>query len=109
MGLLFAAIGATVTALVEVTLAPYFRVADVVPHPVIANYMAAFERAHSVTYRVIEGADHGLSELPGQQTYTSLLVNWTTEMVLGARESGGAPGAHTHTRPSPQRRPPRPA
>jgi dienelactone hydrolase len=81
---------------------------DVVPHPVIANYMAAFERAHSVTYRVIEGADHGLSELPGQQTYTSLLVNWATEMVLGAREGGAASGAHTRQQPSPRRGPPRP-
>ena len=35
---------------------------DVVPHQVIANYLAAFAQAHSLTYRVIEGADHGLSE-----------------------------------------------
>src|SRR3954471_20578035 len=55
---------------------------DVVPHPVIANYMAAFERAHSLTYRVIAGADHGLSEQPWQQGYTSILVKWATEMVL---------------------------
>ena len=65
---------------------------DVVPHPVIANYMAAFERAHSVTYRVIKGADHGLSEEPWQQACTTLLVNWATEMVLGAREAD-APSA----------------
>jgi pimeloyl-ACP methyl ester carboxylesterase len=60
---------------------------DIIPHPVIANYLAAFERAHSLTYRVIEGADHGLSEEPWQQAFTTLLVNWATEMVLGARES----------------------
>jgi uncharacterized protein len=82
---------------------------DIIPHPVIANYMAAFQRAHSVTYRVIEGADHGLSDEPWQQAYTSLLVNWATEMILGAREAGGAPAAHTHLRPSPERGPPRPA
>jgi hypothetical protein len=76
---------------------------------VIANYMAAFERAHSLTYRVITGADHGLSEVLWQQAYTSLLVNWTTEMVLGAREGGGAPAAHTQVSPSPNRGPPRPA
>jgi pimeloyl-ACP methyl ester carboxylesterase len=80
-----------------------------VPHPVIANYLAAFGKARSLTYRVIETADHGLSEEPWQQAYTSLLVNWATEMVLGARESGAAPEAHTHLRPSPQRGPPRPA
>ena len=82
---------------------------DIVPHPVIANYIAAFQNAHSLTYRVIAGADHGLSEEPWQQAYTSLLVNWATEMVLGARESGAAPAAHTQLRPSPRRGPPRPA
>lgn len=82
---------------------------DIVPHPVIANYMAAFQKAHSVTYRVIEGADHGLSEEPWQQAYTSLLVSWATEMVLGAREGGSAPEAHTDLSPSPQRAPPTPA
>ena len=82
---------------------------DVVPHPVIANYMAAFRMAHSLTYRIIQGADHGLSEELWQQAYTSLLVNWATEMVLGAREGGAAPAVHTQLRPSPRRRPPRPA
>ncbi len=81
----------------------------VVPHPVIANYMAAFERAHSLTYRVIAGADHGLSEEPWQQAYTSLLVNWATEMVLGAREDGQASAAHTRLRPAPHRGTARPA
>jgi uncharacterized protein len=82
---------------------------DIIPHPVIANYMAAFQKAHSVTYRVIEGADHGLSAEPWQEAYTSLLVNWATEMVVGAREGGTAPEAHTQLRPSPRRGPPRPA
>ena len=82
---------------------------DIIPHPVIANYMAAFQKAHSVTYRVIKGADHGLSAEPWQQAYTSLLVNWATEMVIGAREGGTAPEAHTQLRPSPRRGPPRPA
>jgi len=82
---------------------------DIVPHPVIANYRAAFGKACSLTYRVIEGADHGISEEPWQQAYTSLLVNWASEMVIGAREAGAAPGAHTHVTPSPRRGPPRPA
>lgn len=84
---------------------------DTVPPPVIANYMAAFERAHSLTYRVIEGADHGLSEEPSQQAYTSLLLNWAREMVLGAREGSGtaAAAAHTHLAPAPQRGRPTPA
>lgn len=57
----------------------------IVPHPVIQNYMAAFTQAQSLTYRLISGADHALSEKEWQQTYTSLLVNWMSEMVLAAR------------------------
>lgn len=56
-----------------------------VPHAVIQNYMAACAQAQSLTYRMISGADHALSEKAWQQTYTSLLVNWMSEMVLGAR------------------------
>ncbi|HWP13171.1 MAG TPA: alpha/beta fold hydrolase [Ramlibacter sp.] len=58
---------------------------SLVPHQVIQNYMAACAQAQSLTYRMISDADHGLSEKPWQQTYTSLLVNWMGEMVLGAR------------------------
>lgn len=57
----------------------------VVPHPVIQNYMAACAQAQSLTFRMIAGADHALSEKAWQQTYTTLLVNWMSEMVLGAR------------------------
>lgn len=58
---------------------------SLVPHQVIQNYMAACGRAQSLTYRMITGADHALSDKEWQQTYTSLLVNWMSEMVLGAR------------------------
>lgn len=58
---------------------------DTVPHQAIANYLSAFGKAHSLTYRVISDADHALSEERWQKAYTSLLMNWTTEMVLGAR------------------------
>lgn len=57
-----------------------------VPHEVIANYREACTGARSLTYRVIEGADHGLTEDWAQRAYTTVLVNWITEMVLGARE-----------------------
>lgn len=79
---------------------------DVIPHRVIQNYVAAFRNAHSLTYRVIEGADHALSKEPWQQAYTSHLVTWATEMVLGAREAGSAPEAYTKVRPSAQKQPP---
>jgi pimeloyl-ACP methyl ester carboxylesterase len=57
-----------------------------VPQSVITNYREACRAAHSLTYRVIEGADHGLTEDWAQRAYTSVLVNWLTEMVLDARE-----------------------
>lgn len=58
---------------------------DLVPHQTIVSYRAAFSRAHSLSYRIIDGVDHGLSSEACQSAYTSLLVNWTTEMVLDAR------------------------
>jgi hypothetical protein len=60
---------------------------SVVPHQVIVNYREACTRARSLTYRVIEGADHGLSEPKCQQAYTSLLVTWLSEMAVGTRAS----------------------
>ncbi|UEM06285.1 alpha/beta fold hydrolase [Skermanella rosea] len=65
----------------------------IIPHPVIANYRAAFDRSRSLTYRVIEGADHALSNQTWQAAYTSLLVSWAAEMILGSRTNGGAPPA----------------
>lgn len=62
-----------------------------IPRQVIQNYKAALTRAQSLTYRMISGADHALSEKEWQQTYTAVLVNWMTEMVLSAR--GGKTGA----------------
>ena len=63
---------------------------DVVPHETIENYREAAKRAHSLTYRVIEGADHGLSDDAGQRAYTGVLVNWLTEMIFGARQGPAA-------------------
>ena len=58
---------------------------DTVPHAVVTNYLAAFRSARSLTYRRIEGADHGLSDRASQEAYAALLMGWVTEMVLGAR------------------------
>lgn len=80
-----------------------------IPHPVIANYRAAFEAVRSLTYRVIADADHGLSEPRWQRAYTALLVGWMREMVLGAREGGAAPEVHMDLAPAPRRGPPTPA
>jgi pimeloyl-ACP methyl ester carboxylesterase len=62
-----------------------------VPPPAIVSYRNAFGHTHSVTYRIIDEADHALSSPQCQRAYTSMLLAWTTEMVFGAR-AGGAPG-----------------
>jgi len=56
-----------------------------VPHETIMSYRAAFQRTHSLTHRIILGADHALSNESCQRAYTDILVNWATEMVVGGR------------------------
>ena len=58
---------------------------EVIPHPAVANYIAALANAHSLTYRVIEGADHALSQESWERAYTELLVNWLSEMIKDRR------------------------
>ncbi|BAO91984.1 alpha/beta hydrolase family protein [Caballeronia cordobensis] len=67
---------------------------QIVPHTVLASYLQAFLRAHSLTYRVIDGADHGLSDEGSQHAYTALVINWLAEMIGGRRAGsrGEAPG-----------------
>jgi pimeloyl-ACP methyl ester carboxylesterase len=55
----------------------------VVPHPVLASYLAACAQARSLTYRVIEGADHGLREEPWRRAYSVILLSWLTEVTTG--------------------------
>ena len=55
-----------------------------VPHPIIANYRAAFTGDHSLTYRVIEGADHASFE-PAVADY----LHQDTQ-VVGSRDDRGA-------------------
>jgi len=62
----------------------------IIPHQVVLNYRDAFAGARSITYRVIDGADHGLSDSRWQQAYTSLLAGWMGEMVSGMRGHWGA-------------------
>jgi dienelactone hydrolase len=56
----------------------------IVPHPVIASYVAALANARSLTYRGIEGADHGLSKEQWKQAYGTLVICWLAEMMVGA-------------------------
>jgi len=63
----------------------------VVPSSVTANYRTAFQNARSLTFRVIEGADHALSDESWQQAYTALLTNWTKDLILAARKAAIQP------------------
>lgn len=56
-----------------------------VPHATIMSYRAAFHQTHSLTHRIIVGADHALSTECCQDVYTDILVAWATEMVVGSR------------------------
>jgi hypothetical protein len=59
---------------------------------VISNYLEAFIKPHSLTYRMIKEADHGLTDEVHQRAYTALLVNWMTEMVFGTHSGNAAAG-----------------
>jgi len=67
---------------------------ETVSHAVLASYLQAFLCAHSLTYRIIDGADHGLSDEGSQRAYTALVVGWLAEMIGGGRAGsrGEAPG-----------------
>lgn len=57
----------------------------IIPHPVIESYREACKNARSLTYRVIENADHALSDPSCREAYSAVLVNWITEMIAGVR------------------------
>ena len=58
---------------------------DFIPPAVIKSYRAAFTHARSLTYRCMQGADHGVSDETSQRVYTGLLVQWLAEMLPDAR------------------------
>jgi uncharacterized protein len=56
---------------------------DVVPEPTTRSYVHACRHVRSLTYRLVEGADHGLSTPEAQHAYTAIVVAWMREVVLG--------------------------
>lgn len=58
---------------------------DYVPHSTLMSYRSAFVSAHSLTHRIVDGADHALSSEASQKAYSSILASWISEMVIGAR------------------------
>jgi uncharacterized protein len=73
----------------------------IVPHQVIVNYREACVNARSLTYRLMEGVDHGLSNETWHRAYTALLVNWFNEFVFGkkAAEATGKEPTPTTIKP----------
>ena len=67
-----------------------------VPPQTIVSYRDAFCRVHSLTYRLVDGADHALSSAQCQRAYTSMLLGWTAEMVFGKRAGGLVDARHVH-------------
>lgn len=65
---------------------------DLVPHETLMSYRDAFARAHSLTHRIVDAADHALSGDSCQEAYTSLLIGWATEMIVGRRIGAGPHG-----------------
>jgi uncharacterized protein len=58
---------------------------SIVPKTVLTSYRDAATRARSLTYRCLDGADHGLIAEADQRAYSSVLLAWMKEMLLGAR------------------------
>lgn len=59
---------------------------DIVPHAVGRNYINAFStRARSLSTRTITAATHALADETSQEAYTTTLIAWLTEMIVGGR------------------------
>jgi alpha-beta hydrolase superfamily lysophospholipase len=57
----------------------------VIPHPVIENYLNAFEAAAaSVRHEVLAGADHGLTHERWRRAWGDILVRWLSGQRAGA-------------------------
>jgi dienelactone hydrolase len=69
---------------------------EVIPRQVVDNYARAFAGAHSMTRRLVRGADHGFTEKPVQRQYTDMLVSWMNEMVIGSRGAIAAEKVRVH-------------
>ncbi|MEO8299471.1 MAG: alpha/beta fold hydrolase [Burkholderiales bacterium] len=81
---------------------------DLIPQTVLTSYREAGKHARSLTYRCMDGADHGLTKDTDQAAYKTLLVNWLSEMVFGARgPQGHEPPVAAPPEPALPERPPR--
>jgi alpha-beta hydrolase superfamily lysophospholipase len=58
----------------------------VVAHPAVSSYAAAFRSAHSLSHRVLDGADHGLTDSKCREAYYRMVSRWMSDMISAARE-----------------------
>ncbi len=58
---------------------------SIIPKTVLTSYREAATHTRSLTYRCLDGADHGLTSESDQRAYTKVLVAWLKEMIHGAR------------------------
>ena len=68
---------------------------DTVPHPAVKSYRTSFRNARSLTYRMLEGADHELSSEEAQARFVDELMRWMNGVTGGAaatRKDDGAQG-----------------
>ena len=62
----------------------------IIPRAVLTSYREAATHARSLTYRCLDGADHGLTEERVQRNYSKVLGTWLKEMVQGSRRAPAA-------------------
>jgi hypothetical protein len=65
----------------------------IIPRAVLTSYREAASHARSLTYRCLDGADHGLTEERAQKNYSKVLGTWLKEMVQGSRRAQATPPA----------------
>jgi len=75
---------------------------EVVPHPVVENYIAAFSQVRSLTSRRIGDADHAFAAERAQKDYTDTLMRWLTEMIVGGRQSVAKERLEEHKAQTPE-------
>lgn len=65
---------------------------ETVPHPAVKSFKSAFKNARSLTYRLLEGADHELSDQSARSRFRYELMRWMNEVAgrPAAAENGEA-------------------
>jgi len=64
---------------------------NIIPRAVLTSYREAATHTRSLTYRCLDGADHGLTSEADQRAYSTVLLAWLKEMIVGARRGPVVP------------------